>query len=462
MDGALVSDDLAALQDPLLTLLLEKAVNTSPELEQVLLRVRSALLEQANEGDLASLIDEAGGEFLAAMAQQCFLNEFAWFETPQETAGVERLIRDVATSLAQRREVAGDKLALLASYRPLHELPFASQILRYYLPAARDYLFKVLRLQLIDPLHERGLQDQIRRLTPIVDDISAAVREQYEMYPYPRWLHLDHHEPASIGAYLAGIFGHTQFLPQAWPTSPRVLVAGCGTGKQAISAAMRFAHCEVTALDLSLASLTYGQRMCQELNVSNVRFVQGDILELPDDLPEFDVIECLGVLHHMRDPIDGWRRLVQKLKPNGLLRIGLYSERARRVLNPARELAKHHGWQGDTHGIRAFRRHVLDTAADDPLRQVLRAADFFSTSECRDLIFHVNEQDFTLPRIAQIIDRFELEFIGFELADEQVIDAYRKLNPADPAARDLAGWSRFESRYPDVFASMYQFWAVRR
>ncbi len=462
MNSALVSDDLAALQDPLLTLLLEKAVNTSPDIEHLLLRVRRTLLACALQGDLPELLDAAGGEFLAAMAQQCFLNEFVWFETPEESDGVERLIGDLTRELRERREVAGDKLAVLACYRPLHELSCAAQIMRYYVPGARDYLYKVLRLQLIGPLHERGLRDQVHRLTPVVDDVSKAVREQYETHPYPRWLHLDHHEPASVGAYLAGVFGHAQFLPKRWPESPRVLVAGCGTGKQAISAAMRFAHCDVTALDLSLASLTYGQRMSRELNVTNVEFVHGDILALPDDLADFDVIECLGVLHHMRDPIDGWRRLVDKLRPNGLLRIGLYSERARRVLAPARELAASRGWRGDTSGIRAFRQHVLATPADDPLRDIMRAADFFSTSECRDLIFHVNEQDFTLERIARHLSEFALEFIGFELANEQVIDAYRQLNPTDPEARDLARWSRFEARYPDVFASMYQFWTVRR
>ncbi len=122
-----------------------------------------------------------------------------------------------------------------------------------------------------------------------------------------------------------------------------------------------------------------------------------------------------------RDGLCRTRIAARAQKPNGLLRIGLYSEHARRVLKPARELAKRHGWRGDTHGIRAFRQHVLNAPADDPRRLVLRAADFFSTSECRDLIFHVNEQDFSLERIAQTIDKFELEFIGFELANEQVV-----------------------------------------
>ena len=44
---------------------------------------------------------------------------------------------------------------------------------------------------------------------------------------------------------------------------------------------------------------------------------------------KFDIIESAGVLHHMADPVAGWRTLTNCLKPNGLMKIGLYSNLAR-------------------------------------------------------------------------------------------------------------------------------------
>ena len=47
-----------------------------------------------------------------------------------------------------------------------------------------------------------------------------------------------------------------------------------------------------------------------------------------DKKEKFDIIESAGVLHHMSEPMTGWRVLTDLLKPSGLMRIGLYSELA--------------------------------------------------------------------------------------------------------------------------------------
>ena len=55
------------------------------------------------------------------------------------------------------------------------------------------------------------------------------------------------------------------------------------------------------AVDLSLASLGYARRKSNALGLNNLTR-QADILELGRTGREFDVIESLGVLHHMADP----------------------------------------------------------------------------------------------------------------------------------------------------------------
>ena len=73
--------------------------------------------------------------------------------------------------------------------------------------------------------------------------------------------------------------------------------------------------------------------MANKLDVANVQFRQGDILALANLDKRFEIVECAGVLHHMADPIAGWRILVDLLQPHGLIRIGLYSARARDCLS---------------------------------------------------------------------------------------------------------------------------------
>ena len=62
--------------------------------------------------------------------------------------------------------------------------------------------------------------------------------------------------------------------------SPEILVAGCGTGQHALVTASRVSNARVLALDLSLSSLSYALRKSEELDFSNIEYVQGDIMEL--------------------------------------------------------------------------------------------------------------------------------------------------------------------------------------
>ena len=55
---------------------------------------------------------------------------------------------------------------------------------------------------------------------------------------------------------------------------------------------------------------------------------------------KFEIIESVGVLHHMKEPITGWQILSNILKPHGLLMIGLYSEKARQHIKRIRSIIK--------------------------------------------------------------------------------------------------------------------------
>ena len=103
-----------------------------------------------------------------------------------------------------------------------------------------------------------------------------------------------------------------------------VLIAGCGTGQHSIETAARFKGSKVLAIDLSMSSLSYAKRKTEEFGIQNIDYMQADILGLGKLDRQFDIVESAGVLHHMDDPVAGWRVLTDCLKPGGLIKIGLY------------------------------------------------------------------------------------------------------------------------------------------
>ena len=175
----------------------------------------------------------------------------------------------------------------------------------------------------------------------------------------------------------------------------------------------------------------------------------------------FDVIDCTGVLHHLEDPVAGWKILCSLLRPGGVMRVGLYSETARRHVVRAREFIAAGGYAPTPEGIRACRAAILAQQGDPLLARVARGEDFYSLSGCRDLIFHVQEQRFTLPRIAAILGELDLRFIGFEWPDGDAAARYRARFPDDSAMTDLGHWHALETDRPDTFVLMYQFWVEK-
>jgi len=399
-------------------------VRAGPRERLFLLLLEHALVaDQAFEREMTALRRETLAspslELCCALAQQCFLNEYVWSETDAEAARVAQLERSASTPL---------QLAALGMYRPLS----ASRK-----PVGGGEAFERLWRRLVEePAAEAALA--IPRITAVHDDVSRRVQVQYEANPYPRWQRAPVPGAFPLPRMLRSLFPHAEPAKLAAPDAPEILVAGCGTGRHAAVTAQLQPHARVLAVDLSRASLAYAARRCAELGLANIRFAQADLLELGALETRFDLIECSGVLHHMRDPLAGWRVLLSLLKPGGFMKLGLYSEAARRNIVAAREVVK-------GLSVAEARRRIFELPASHPGRAVTSLRDFYSASGTRDLVLHVQEHRFTIPQLASAIAELGVEFLGFEL-------------PGRKLALSLEQWDAYETANPDAFASMYQFW----
>jgi SAM-dependent methyltransferase len=243
--------------------------------------------------------------------------------------------------------------------------------------------------------------------------------------------------------------------------SVRMLVAGCGTGQEPILLAAEQSDASVLAVDLSLASLAYAQRMARRLNVQNVTFCQADILQL-DALEEtFDIVVCSGVLHHMKEPAAGLRQLVRRLQPQGLLKIALYSERARDLVRDARQIIGERRMAPDEQSIRAFRHEVFGLDEAHPLKRLSTWRDFYSLSTCRDLLFHAQEHRYRLPQMLALLREAGLTPLCMTALPHAAQLAFRQQFPGADSKTDFQRWDEFEALQPRTFLGMYHLWCKR-
>lgn len=425
--------------------LLSRTVVPDLDLERLLTRLRRLCL---TDRDLTDLLAREPG-FFAALACQCRLNDFAYAESEAESA---------ALAPPKGDDLLSPPVLTYAMYRPLADLPQAATLSTAE-PEGRDLAL----LHLAGPLAEREIEAGLPCLTAIDDGTSQAVRRQYEDNPYPPWRSAGAVAPRSLPEVLGQLFPALPAEDLPAPQVPlRVLVAGCGTGKHALDVARRFARSDILAIDLSRRSLAYAARQARDLGQDNLRFAQADLLRLEPAEERYALIEALGVLHHLDDPLAGWRTLVALLEPRGLMRVGLYSRSARQHLEAARSFVAEAGFGSDPAGLRAARQALIALPDDHPARGALGELDFFSLSGCRDLLFHVREVGFSLPEIADALDALALDFLGFEFVDPALPQAYRKRFSKDRALTDLDNWAAFEADNPQSFRTMYQFWCRAR
>ena len=449
---------LAAVSgDELLRSYLVSAQVSDPEMECFMTQARYALLIYA-EQDAAGTIPESVLEFHGALAQQCFINEYVFSWTEAESGRARRLRDKVAALLQSDSDVPACWLLAVATYFPLNTLPAAERLVEKGRPLPLE---KVLTQQIREPAAERQFQSGLPSLTEIEGEVSLQVRQQYEENPYPRWVRMPQiARPGAFDQVMRREYPRSPFRPLGKQGMVDILIAGCGTGQHPIGVSLKYSNARVMAIDLSLASLGYARRKAQEIGLDRLEFAQADIMKLGALERRFDVIESVGVLHHLADPWAGWRVLLSLLRPGGLMCLGFYSEVARQGVVRAREIIADKGYGSTAEDIRRFRQEMLENANGTDFGFVLKSADFFCTSTCRDLLFHVQEHRLNLGEIDAFLKENGLQFLGFKL-DAEILQDYRRKFPEDGAATSLTNWQAFEHEHPETFRNMYQFWVQK-
>ena len=389
--------------------------------------------------------------FLCALAEHCNLNEYVYRCTKQEQMMADALEGQLDLS-ANVDVSAMVKIALISCYKDLMQLDCAGIIAEASADSQSDAFMLLIENTISIPTKTREYRDTISAISSSNDSmqnvVSSSVAKQYEENPYPRWRHL-------------GIPVLTE-KQSAMGRGREILIAGCGTGYEPLNMATRYPEARILGVDLSVPSLAYGKQKAVEFGIDNVEFMQADILELEDLGRQFDLITCAGVLHHMEDPVEGWSKLLSCLKPDGFMKIALYSEVARQSVVLCRNWIEEREIASTPEGIRDFRQAIMEMDAANPLKDIMNWTDFYSMSMCRDLVFHVQEQRVTLPWIKSVLDDLNLCCLSMRISNPISKKEYLSMYPGNNGIKNLDNLHEYEKHNPATFRDMYQFWCCRK
>ncbi|MBN3889771.1 MAG: class I SAM-dependent methyltransferase [Nostoc sp. JL31] len=249
--------------------------------------------------------------------------------------------------------------------------------------------------------------------------VSAAVAKLYNTYPFPPEALLDEPPPGYNWRWnwLAAHNFCTGHKPQKQDI--RILDAGCGTGVGTEYLVHLNPQASVVGIDLSTGALAVAKERCQRSGANRVEFHHLSLFDVEQLPGEFDLINCVGVLHHTPDPIRGIQALAKKLAPGGLMHIFVYGELGRweiQLMQKAIALI-----QGDKKGdyrdgVQVGRQIFASLPENN--RIVKYDKQRWSLENNKDEYFadmyvHPQEIDYNIETLFELIDASGLEFIGF-------------------------------------------------
>lgn len=255
---------------------------------------------------------------------------------------------------------------------------------------------------------------------PDSQKINQAVAQLYDTYPFPPEPLLDEPPPGYnwrwnwIAAY--------NFCTGQKPSRQdvRILDAGCGTGVGTEYLVHLNPHATVTGIDISQGALDVATERCRRSGADRVSFQQMPLEEAGERVEgEFQLINCVGVLHHLPDPIKGIQALAKKLAPGGIFHIFVYAELGRweiQLMQEAIALLQQDKRGDYTDGVKVGRKIFATLPEDNPLVQREKERWFLENQrdECfADMYVHPQEVDYNIKTLFELIDASGLDFVGF-------------------------------------------------
>ena len=439
--------DLDIINEKLFQLIVKKCLITDLNLEFYLTKIRKKLLKKFLSNTDNQFFMKIY-KFLIVFAEQKFFCEFIYHVTDEE----KKLLKKLENKIKKKDDICELSILLISLYKPLNKCNYLQKKLVNYISKSNEFK-EFLKYVFHDPHTDKQASISMKSMSNFSNKTSLLMKRQYEENPFPRWrFTLRPMKDNDINEF-------TNRYSDTFFQKPEILIAGCGTGQQAM-AWSAYKDSKICAVDLSSESLAYAIRKAKEKNIKNINFYHLDLLDLELLNKKFDIIISTGCLHHMEKPEDGLESLVNVLKPQGLIYLGLYSKRARSEIEWTRKYIQKRKIDVTEDNMRSFRTKILNSE-NKKLQSIRGLLDFFSLSNFRDLLFNYTEHTYDFIKIKELLESKKLNFIAFNEMNPDVKNSFKNHFPNENDEVNLELWDKFEKIYPKTFLGMYKFWVKK-
>lgn len=289
----------------------------------------------------------------------------------------------------------------------------------------------MLREMLMDAIILKGIQEYAE--PGEMDNLTKEVQDQYKKYMYPnKWKGIlpkdykEKHKDVVVSPWYN--LNHMQNMCRVKPKSISdlsVLIAGCGTGEDALGCALQYSDAEFTFVDISPSSLAMSRYYGEELGAKNVEYHLDNIMTM-ELAKTFDIIISVGVIHHLSEPHKGIENLKRHLKDDGIMAIMVYGEYGRFEIGLFQEALQvmNKDQDGFDFGINAVPEILRNLHDCSRLHDLMWKNDVFKGDQhIVDLLLNVNENRYNVMSLKKMMGDG-----GMRICEFPWVELYNPLN----------------------------------
>lgn len=186
-----------------------------------------------------------------------------------------------------------------------------------------------------------------------------------------------------------------------------IYVSGCGVHQASIIAYNNPQH-SVFAVDVSQSSIDHNHFLKNKYNLSNLTLKCSSLFDLPDD-PKYDLIVSTGVIHHLKSPVEGLRKLKNCLKDDGVISLMVYGYNGRSGVYMAQRALKRLIKGKSLEDVKKAREIIEIMPKDHPCWEIINSTqDISYDSGFVDLFLNSQDVAYTVLELSDLVTRADL------------------------------------------------------